>query len=72
MVKTKFNLSEEVITLIDSNCLDDELKGANIILTIKVREFIKRLKMKSEKGWEGYVGLVHIDDIIKLAGDKFA
>ena len=35
-----------------------------------VREFIKKLKRKAKKGWEGYIDLIHIDDVFELAGEE--
>jgi len=80
----EFNLSKEIITLKEDNRLSDEIKGSSIIKTIRVKEFIKRLKDLSAYMVEGaycllckkeaptnHEGLC-IDCIIdKLAGDKF-
>jgi len=36
------------------------------------QEKVRRLKRKAKKGWEGYIGVVHIDDIIKIFGSELA
>lgn len=56
-----FNLSEKI-------CGDDKAVPAIIYLK-DIKEFIKKLNKLSKKGWEGYIGLVHIEDIKKLAGE---
>lgn len=56
----EFNLSERI----EKEC------GSQVLYLKDVKEFIQRLKAKSKQGWEGYKGLVHIDEILKLAGEK--
>lgn len=47
-----------------------DIQGLLFINKLHIKEFIKKLEKKSKKGWNGYIGLVHIDDIKELAGKE--
>ncbi len=75
---TEFNLTENFIAWRCSIENDTWKCGNHYRYTKKdgdkleetLKEFIQRLKKLSKKGWEGYKGLIHIDDVIKLAGKQ--
>jgi len=72
MENKEFNLSREVITLTDSNDLDDELKATNILKTIDVRQFMTRERFLLCLYKNGtYTWKEFLDKRKKLMGDKF-
>lgn len=71
-MEKEFNFKKALRKIVEDELKDNLGLADDIISKVnrKFDEFIKRLKAKSKKGWEGYKGLVHIDDILKLVGDK--